>query len=104
FRCVVAGGLRIKAWTMIDAAALGIGRAVIKPPYAGEGNCSGAHGAWFERDMEIAFGQALGLEQFAGLPDNEYFGMRGDIIVLAGAVACAGDNIAPMHDHGTDRH
>src|SRR5215210_1939526 len=64
---------------MLDGAALGIARAEIKPPDAGEGDRCRAHGARLERHIEVASGEAFAAELRASRPDRDELGMGGGI-------------------------
>src|SRR3546814_17709216 len=59
FRSVMAGRGREDARAVLDAAALGIGRTVVKPPYTRRADRGGAHRAGFQRDVEIAVREPL---------------------------------------------
>src|SRR4051812_3369091 len=54
---MVAGRLVEDARAVLDAAALGIGGAIVKAPDPGEGDRLGAHRAGLQRDVEIAVDQ-----------------------------------------------
>ena len=60
-------------------------RAEIDPADAREGDRGGAHGAGFERHVEVAAGQALVAQRLAGPADGEHFGMRGGIAAIRAA-------------------
>ena len=100
---MMTGGLRIETRPMLHRAALGIGRAVVKPPDAGKRDRRHAHGAGLERHIEVAIGQPLGAERFAGGADREQFGVGGRVPVRQGAVAGFGDHRAVADDHAADR-
>jgi len=65
----------------LDRATLGIGGAVIQPPDPRERDRSRAHRARLQRHIEIAIDQPLGADGLGGLPDRQYFSMRGRIAV-----------------------
>ena len=49
--------------------------AKVKPPNPGKTNGLGAHGAWFQRHIEVAPEEALIVKHFRSLPQNEHLGM-----------------------------
>ena len=57
---------------------------------------AGAHGAGFERHVEVAAGEALVVESLAGAADGEDFRMGGRIAQRARAVARGGDDAAVL--------
>ncbi len=104
-RRMMTGRLGKKARAMLDRAAFGIGRAEIEAADAGKGDGGGAHGAGFERHIEVAIAQPFAAELGAGGADGEQLGMRGRVAHGEGAVAGAGQHLAVgAHHHGADRH
>ena len=73
---VVAGGLLKDAGTVLDPAALGVGRAEIEPPQPGEGDCLGAHGAGFQRDVDVAVHEPRRAPFGRGGADGKHLGVR----------------------------
>ena len=104
-RCVVAGRLAEDAGAVLDAAALGIGCAVVEPPDARERDGGGAHRARLQGYIEIAPGQSLGAKARAGAPDDQQLGVRRRIVQLPRPVARGGQK-RPVraNNHGADRH
>src|SRR5580704_5779028 len=103
-RYVMAGGRRKKPHAGIDRAALGVGGAVIEPPDPRERDRAGAHGAWLERDVEVAIDQPLGADPLGGLPDRQNLRMRGRIAVGQGPVTGGGDDLVIPDNHASDRN
>src|SRR6185437_15585134 len=103
-RRVMTGGRCKEPHTALDRAALGIGRAVIEAADAGKRDRAGAHGAWLERDIEIAIGEPLAGKLFSGLANGQYLGMRGRIAVGKRPVPGCGDHLAVADDDTADRH
>src|SRR5262249_14255562 len=103
-RHMMAGRRGEEAHTGLDRAALRIGRAIIEPADTRKGDRARAHRAGLERHVEIAVDQPLGADFFGGLPDRQYFGMRGRIALGQGAVARGGDDLVIAHNHASDRH
>ena len=94
FRRVVAGGLGEKPRSVVDRAALGVGRGVVEAADAGVADGAGAHRAGLQRDIEIAIGEPGVSEPARGLADRQHFGMGGGVGIFAGAVAGARDDFA----------
>ncbi len=90
---MAAGALVKNFGTMIDTAAFGIRRNEINPAQTGEGYCSGAHGAGFQRDVEIAVRQPRRAFLGCCFPNNQYFRVGGGIVQFLGAVTFAGQNL-----------
>src|SRR2546423_1151952 len=103
-RHVVAGWRSKEPHARFYRAALGIGRAVIQPPYPRERDRGGAHRARLQRYIQVAIDQPLAADDFGGEPDGENFGMRGGIPLGQGAVSGRGDDLIVAHDHASDRH
>src|SRR5271169_62459 len=104
FRPVMAGRRGKELHAIVHRAALGVGGAVIQPADAGKRHGAGAHGAGFERDIEVAAVEAFSAERGGSLPDRDQFGMRGRIAVGKRAVPGPRDDFAGAHDHTADRH
>src|SRR5690606_40112403 len=101
-RNMMAGRLREDARPGLDAAALGIARAVVEPPDACEGDGCCAHRAWLQGDIEAEAGEPLGTYGAAGLPNDQYFRVCRRVGQLARTVAGAGDHHAVgRNDHRT---
>ena len=103
---MMTGGLGEDARAVLDAAALGIGRAVIEAADAGEGNGLRAHGAGLQRDIKIAARQPFRPERVGGLADHQHFGMGRGVGRLARAVARHRDHppSCALDQHGAHRH
>ena len=56
----MTGGGRKEAYAVLHRATFGIGGAIVESPDARKRDCRSAHGAGFERDIEVTFGQPLG--------------------------------------------
>jgi len=100
---VVAGRLVEKPDAVVDRAGLGILGAVIDAPQPGMGDATGAHGARFQRHIEIAAVEPAGAASSERRPDRQHFGMRGGIVERPHAVALGGENGVSIDDHGADR-
>src|SRR4051812_4750244 len=100
---MVAGWRIVKAHTALDRAALGVGGAVMEPSDARKGDRGGAHRTRLKRDVEVALGQPLGLDQGSGAADRQHLAMGGRVAVGERAVAGTGDHLAAAHDHAADR-
>ena len=103
FRRVVAGRGCKEPNAGFHAAALGVRRAVIQPPDPRERDCSRAHRARFQRDIEVAIDQPLGADGLGGLPDRQDFGMRSRISLGQGAVGGGGDDLVIPDNHASNR-
>ena len=82
---MVAGRLAEEADAVVDAAALRVLRAVVEPADAGKRDCRRAHGAGFERDIEIGAGKPFVADDPRRRADHLDLGMGGDIVELAGS-------------------
>ena len=91
---VVAGRLAEDARPVLDATALGVGRAEVEPPDARERDGRRAHRAGLQRDVEVGVRQPLRSERGAGRADRQHLGVRGRIVQLARAVAGARQHAA----------
>lgn len=101
---MVAGGLGEEAHAIVDAAALGVFRAVIKPADAGKRDGGRAQRAGFERHVEVRARQPLLAERAGGLADDGDFGMGRHVVVGARAVAGLRHDRAVHDEHGADGH
>ena len=101
---MVAGRRRKEAHTADHRAALFVGSAEIEPADAGEGNRRRAHGAGFERHVEVGVAEALCRKRRGGIADRQHLGMRGRVVEFAGAVACLRDHRFAERDDRADRH
>src|SRR5690606_20154846 len=99
---MMAGGLRVKARPMFDAASLGISCAIIEATDAGERNGGCAHRTRLQRYIKVAADQTFRLQGFSGLADGQHFGVSGHVIEFACAVARPRDDRALMNDDRTD--
>lgn len=96
--------LGVEADAALDGAAFRVGSTEIEPPDPCERNGGGAHGAWFQRHVEVATGEPFGGECRGGVADCDHFRMSGRVEVGDGAVAGRRDDLAVPDDHRTDRH
>ena len=90
--------------TVLDRAALGIGRGVIQPGDARVDNRARAHGARLERDPQLAAFQPLVTKRQGGGANRRDLGMRGRIVRPARRVAAFADHNAILDHHRADRH
>ena len=105
FRQVMASRLVENARTVLDAAALRIVGAEIKPADARQGDRCGAHRAGFERHVQIAAGQSLEPEPGGAVAQHQHLGMRGRIAVAFDPVPGGRDDDAGgIEQHRADRH
>ncbi len=102
----MTGRLGIKTPAVIDAAALGIGRAVNHPPHAREAGRRRAQRTGFERHIKIETGNTLRARLAASLADDQHLGVRGRIVMFTRAVAGPRHHAAALliDEHGPDRH
>ena len=101
----MAGRLAEDARAVLDAAALGIGRAVVDAPDAREGDRLGAHRAGLERDVEIALDQPRRAELRGRGADRQQLGMGRRVAISLRAIAGFGQHRAVgADDHRADRH
>src|SRR5216110_1385587 len=70
FRHVVTGRRGEESHTRFHRATLGVGRAVIQPPYSRKRDRGGAHRARLQRYIEVAIDQPLAADNFGGEPDG----------------------------------
>jgi hypothetical protein len=101
---MVACGGGIETNAGIDRSAFRIGRAVVEPPDAGEGDGGCAHGAGLQGHVEVALGQPLAADPFRGGANGENFSMCGRVAVGERPVPGCGDDFAVAHDDAADRH
>ena len=95
--------MREKARPVLDRAAFGVGRAEVEPPQPRQRNGRRAHGAGFERDVEVAPDKPLGGQGAAGLANGKNFGVRRRIVIGEHAVAGGGQHGAGLRHAGADR-
>ncbi len=98
----MTGGLRVKAWPIFYAASLWVGRAIIEASDPRERNGGCAHGARLKRYIEIAIHESFRLQRFPGLPDGEYFGVRGHVVQFARAISGARNDFTAMYNNCAD--
>jgi len=103
-RGVMAGRLAKETRPVIDRAAFLVAGAVVKPPDPGKGDRACAHGAGFERDVEIAIGQPLRVHLATGRTDYLHFGMCGRIVQLERTVSVPSQDLAVSHKNSPDGH
>src|ERR1700682_3076911 len=101
---VMTGRRREEPHAGLHRAALGIGRAVVQPPYPRKRDRGCAHRARLQGDVEVAMDQPLAARDPGGLPDREDFGMRGRIAASQGAASGRGDELVVKHDAASDPH
>ena len=92
------------AHAILDRAALGVGGAVIEAADAGERDRRRAHGAGFERHIEVAVDEPFRAHRLGGAADCDDFRMGGRIAIGKRAIAGLGEQVAVAHDHAADRH
>jgi len=76
---------------MIHAATLFVTGSIIKPADAGKTDGRCAHGAGFQRDIEIATDQSLTAQQSGRLADCQHFRMGCRVTQLQSTIAGSGD-------------
>ena len=105
FGAVMTGWLTKKSRAIVHGSHLHIGCTKIETAKPGEGDGSGAHGARFQRHVDITSGQALiGLFRRC-FADRQEFRVSGGIIQLEGAVAGSRqDRPSICCYHRADRH
>ena len=98
-------GRRVEnAGAVIDPAAFGIVRAKNQPADAEQADGMGAHRAWFQRDHQVAIGQARAATCGGGSAQGKDFGMSGWIAIGFRAIARARKNNAPRpQNNGANR-
>jgi len=104
FWFMVQGRLFKQTGAMRHRAALGIVRAIIKPRDAGMGNRPGTHGAGFQRDPQIASGQAVIAQKRCCLSNGYDFGMCGWVVAFHRAIGTAPDNDPVLDDDRANGH
>lgn len=65
---------------------------------------TGAHGAGFLGDVEVAFGEAPVFDHGFGLGEGEHFGVGGGVVEGFDLVEGAGDDLGIADDDGADGH
>ncbi|EJL51575.1 hypothetical protein PMI09_04364 [Rhizobium sp. CF122] len=100
----MAGWLRVEAHAIVDGAPLGVLRAIVEPTNAREGNGGCAHGARFQRHIEVGTSESFLTKLFARHANDGDFGMRGHVVELTRTVAGRCDNAAVKHQNRSDRH
>ena len=98
FGGVVAGGLGEEARAVFDGSPFGVISRKDDATEARETDGGSAHGAGFERDVEVAIGEAGGVAFFGGCAEDEYFGVGGGVEGGFGLVAGLGEDIAGGRD------
>ena len=103
---VMAGGLLEDARPVLDPTALGVRRAEVEPPQPGEGDCLGAHGAGFQRDVDVAVDEPRRAPFGRGGADGKHLGVRRRVVrgfhPIAGA--CQHRARAPVDHHRAYGH
>ena len=103
FGGVVALSVVKNARTLGDAAGFWIRGPIVDPRNPSLRDGAGAHGARFERNIEVAAREAFISKSFAGLADRENFGVGGWIMQLSSAVSC-GCQYGPIRCHKHRAH
>jgi hypothetical protein len=96
--------MRENTRAMFNTTTFGVGRRVIKPGNAGMGNRTSTHGARFERNPQVAIGQAIGAKCCARSANGHDFGVRSRIIAAAGGVGACRNNVTTSNDDCADWH
>lgn len=104
FGPVVQGRLFKQSRTMRHSAALGIVSAIIEPGYARMGDCACTHRTGLQRHPQVASNEPLIAEMRGRLPNGDYFGMGGRVMVTDRAVGTPTDNDTVLDDDGTNGH
>ncbi len=103
---MMAGLVVVDPRTMLDAAALGIGRTVIKPADMGERQRGSTHGTGLKRDVDVVIDEALGAQLAEREVERNHLGVRRGVAQLLDSVGGGCDDIArrAVDDDGADRH
>ena len=91
---MVAGALREEAGAVFDCAHFRVIGTEIDAADAGVGDGTGAHGAGFEGDVEIAVGEAFRAKLCGGLAEHQNFGVGCGVFQFKGVVSSAGEDFA----------
>src|SRR6185437_3462735 len=97
---VMRAGAVEKPYAMVDGAGFWVPCPVGEPADAHMGHRARAHGAGFERDIEIAAVEPPGAARFQRSPDRQHFGVGGWIVELTHAVAGRGKHDAVLDNRG----
>jgi hypothetical protein len=85
-----------------DRAALWVVDTVDKSRDAGLDNCSGAHGAGLDGDVQRGVNEAIVAKQVRGFAKNDHFCMGRWVAIANRAVAGAGEDLAIVDEDGTN--
>jgi hypothetical protein len=102
FDLMVEAGAGENFETGAKSAAFGVVGAVNDSRNARLNDRSGAHGAWFERDIKSGASQAVIVKDLRHFADDHDFGVRGGVVVANGAIAGAYQQRAAMDHHCAD--
>jgi hypothetical protein len=101
---MVTGRLVEESCSVFHSSTLLVTGSVVETPYSRKGYGAGAHGAWFERDIEIASRQTLGMQQGTRGADDEHFRVGRRIVKLKRPVAVACQNFSVLDEYGAHRN
>ena len=87
---------------MLHGAALGVTGGEIDPAQAREGNGPGAHGAGFQRHIEVATVEPLVAQRACGGANGEDLGVGGRVAVADDPIAGGGEDDAIAREHSAD--
>jgi len=88
----------------LNCARLGIVGAVNQAFDSGVHHRTGAHGAGFDCNKQIAVHQSMVTRRRTRVAQGHDLGMSGGIVVGDVAIPSAADDAAIAHDHGSDRN
>ena len=94
--------MRKDAGTIFDPSAFGIGSRIIESSDTGVRDCPRAHRAGLERHPHIAIRESIRSQYRASGADGHDLGMRCRIVSGARGIGSGRDELASVHDDGTD--
>ena len=101
----MAVGLAEKPPAVFNSSHLHVSCAEIDPPHTGEGDRGGAHGAWLQRDVQVAIANALAAPRRTGRANGDDLGMGRRVVPFHGAIAAFADHRAGgIGDDTAHRH
>lgn len=86
-----------------SSPSFGIGRGVHQTGQAGQNHRAGAHGAGFEGAVERNAFQPPMTDDLRGLPDGDYFGVGGGVLIAFAGVKAVSDDFSISDGDGTNR-
>jgi hypothetical protein len=102
FRTVIQLGER-KFHHRSDSPGLGVGGAVKNPADSRLHYCAQTHGAWLQRNVQIASNETIIFPPGAGLPNGQDFRMGCRVILSSSLIEAPAQNFSVSHENSADR-